>query len=63
MFHERVPRDSEQTRITRLNIDPSETKPPRLGEACLVVIYGPELGRRVQCPATPACFLAIVCVE
>jgi diguanylate cyclase (GGDEF)-like protein len=48
-----VPRDSEQTRVTRLQIDPSAGKPARPGEACLVVIYGPDIGRRIQLGTAP----------
>jgi diguanylate cyclase (GGDEF)-like protein len=50
---EDVPRDSEQTRVTRLKVEPSSDKPSRVGDACVVVIYGPELGRRVQLGMAP----------
>jgi diguanylate cyclase (GGDEF)-like protein len=48
-----VPRDSEQTLVTRVRIDVAGAKPSRPGEACIVVIYGPELGRRVQLGTAP----------
>jgi diguanylate cyclase (GGDEF)-like protein len=48
-----VPRDSEQTRVTRIKVEPSAQKPSRAGDACIVVIYGPELGRRVQLGTAP----------
>ncbi len=39
-------RDSERTRVTRLTEPgPSVTSP---GGACIVVIYGPELGKRIE---------------
>lgn len=39
-------RDSERTRVTRLaEPGPSVTRP---GGACIVVIYGPELGKRIE---------------
>ncbi len=48
-----MPRDSEQTQVTRVRIDVGGNKPSRPGEACVVVIYGPELGRRLQLGTAP----------
>jgi diguanylate cyclase (GGDEF)-like protein len=49
-----VPRDSEQTRVTRLKVELEARKPTESsGDACIVVIYGPELGRRIQLGAAP----------
>jgi diguanylate cyclase (GGDEF)-like protein len=47
------PRDSERTRVTRVTeVGPggSGAKP---GEACVIVIYGPELGKRVSLGTAP----------
>jgi diguanylate cyclase (GGDEF)-like protein len=41
----RVSRDSERTRVTGLGKGPAITGP---GGACIVVIYGPELGKRIE---------------
>ena len=43
-----MPLDSENTQVTRLQVPLPNAKPPGSGNACVVVIYGPELGRRVQ---------------
>jgi diguanylate cyclase (GGDEF)-like protein len=47
------PRDSERTRITRVAETSSVNRGARPGEACVIVIYGPELGRRVQLGTAP----------
>ena len=40
--------DSQKTRITKLGDETSkESRPTKPGDACIVVIYGPEIGRRV----------------
>jgi diguanylate cyclase (GGDEF)-like protein len=40
--------DSQKTRITKLiDEDPKDSRPKNPGDACIVVIYGPEIGRRV----------------
>lgn len=43
-------RDSERTRVTKIHQEGlgSGAKAARPGEACIIVIYGPELGKRVQ---------------
>ena len=42
-------RDSERTRVTKIQQEgPGGTKPARPGDACVIVIYGPELGKRMQ---------------
>jgi diguanylate cyclase (GGDEF)-like protein len=48
-----VPRDSERTRVTRVQEEPGGPKAARPGEACVIVIYGPELGKRMQLGAAP----------
>jgi diguanylate cyclase (GGDEF)-like protein len=48
-----VPRDSETTQITRVRIDASGARPARPGEACVIVIYGPELGKRIKLGTAP----------
>jgi diguanylate cyclase (GGDEF)-like protein len=48
-----VSRDSENTRVTRAAELGAAAAVPRPGEACLVVIYGPELGRRMQLGTAP----------
>ncbi|MGD0675553.1 MAG: GGDEF domain-containing protein [Polyangiaceae bacterium] len=48
-----MPSDSERTRVTRLNAPELAPRPSRPGNACLVVIYGPELGKRVQLGTAP----------
>jgi diguanylate cyclase (GGDEF)-like protein len=40
-------RDSERTRVTKIQQGPSSPKGAGPGEACIIVIYGPELGKRV----------------
>ncbi len=47
-----APHDSDKTRVTRIS---GESK-PRVegpGEACVIVIYGPELGKRMQLGTAP----------
>ena len=40
--------DSQKTRITKLSDEGSkESRPTKPGDACIVVMYGPEIGRRV----------------
>ncbi|HEX8793308.1 MAG TPA: GGDEF domain-containing protein [Polyangiaceae bacterium] len=48
-------RDSERTRVTKIHNDGqgSGPKAARPGEACVIVIYGPELGKRVQLGTAP----------
>jgi diguanylate cyclase (GGDEF)-like protein len=49
-----MPRDSEQTRVTRIHGDELEKGadgPP--GEACIIVIYGPDLGKRMSLGTAP----------
>jgi diguanylate cyclase (GGDEF)-like protein len=46
--------DSQKTRVTITTIGGDDTRPSRPGEACIVVIYGPEIGRRV--PLSTAAF-------
>ncbi len=49
-----VPRDSERTRVTRLQQEgPTGPKGARPGDACVIVIYGPELGKRVPLGTAP----------
>jgi diguanylate cyclase (GGDEF)-like protein len=50
-----VQRDSERTRVTRIQQGPGSGGPggPRAGDACVIVIYGPELGKRVQLGTAP----------
>jgi diguanylate cyclase (GGDEF)-like protein len=46
--------DSQKTRITTVHDEVRRGKPPtRPGEACIVVIYGPEIGRRVSLGSAP----------
>ena len=48
-----APDDSERTRVTQITelaVGPDGARP---GDACIVVIYGAELGRRVQLGAAP----------
>ncbi len=49
-----APRESERTRVTRV-IDPGagQKSAARPGEACIIVIYGPELGKRIQLGSAP----------
>ena len=48
------PRDSERTRVTRIHEQrPGGPDGPRPGDACIIVIYGPELGKRVQLGTAP----------
>jgi len=47
-------RDSERTRVTKIQDGLSTAqKAARPGEACVIVIYGPELGKRVQLGTAP----------
>jgi diguanylate cyclase (GGDEF)-like protein len=48
-------RDSERTRVTKIHQggEGSAPKAARPGEACIIVIYGPELGKRVQLGTAP----------
>ena len=47
-------RDSDRTSITRVTEAPSGLmRPAGHGSACLVVIYGPELGKRMQLGSAP----------
>ncbi len=47
-------RDSERTRVTKIQEGLSGAqKAARPGEACIIVIYGPELGKRVQLGTAP----------
>jgi diguanylate cyclase (GGDEF)-like protein len=47
-------RDSERTRVTQIQPEgPSGPKGAGPAGACIVVIYGPELGKRVQLGAAP----------
>jgi diguanylate cyclase (GGDEF)-like protein len=48
-----VTRDSERTRVTRLTEVGAVAKPARPGDACIIVIYGPELGKRLQLGSAP----------
>ena len=47
--------DSQKTRITRVQEEGGRSSgpPTRPGEACIIVIYGPELGKRVQLGTAP----------
>jgi diguanylate cyclase (GGDEF)-like protein len=48
-------RDSERTRVTKIQNAPTGggANAARPGEACIIVIYGPELGKRVQLGTAP----------
>jgi diguanylate cyclase (GGDEF)-like protein len=46
-------RDSERTRVTQIQQGGDGPKGARPGEACIIVIYGPELGKRVQLGTAP----------
>ncbi|MGO9838890.1 MAG: diguanylate cyclase [Polyangiaceae bacterium] len=48
-----VTRDSERTRVTRLTEIGVVQKPARPDDACIIVIYGPELGKRLQLGTAP----------
>ncbi|HZU84089.1 MAG TPA: GGDEF domain-containing protein [Polyangiaceae bacterium] len=48
-----APRDSERTSITRVTEAPVGLRPSRPGPACIVVIYGPELGKRMHLGSAP----------
>jgi diguanylate cyclase (GGDEF)-like protein len=49
-----APRDSERTRVTRVTeVAPGSGSGSRPGDACIIVIYGPELGKRVQLGTAP----------
>lgn len=43
-----APDDSERTRVTRVSEAAAGSESPRTGGACVIVIYGAELGRRVS---------------
>ncbi len=45
--------DSERTRVTQIHRQGQAEEPARPGEACVVVIYGPELGKRLQLGTAP----------
>ena len=45
--------DSERTRVTHIQSEGAGEGPTRPGEACIIVIYGPELGKRLQLGAAP----------
>lgn len=44
--------DSERTRVTQIHREDRDG-PARPGEACIIVIYGPELGKRLQLGTAP----------
>jgi diguanylate cyclase (GGDEF)-like protein len=46
-------RESDRTSITRVTDAPSVLRPSRPGAACIVVIYGPELGKRMHLGSAP----------
>ena len=46
-------RDSERTRVTQIHQEGGSPKGARPGDACIIVIYGPELGKRVQLGMAP----------
>ncbi len=48
-----APDDSERTRVTRITELTPGPDPGNVGDACIVVIYGTELGRRVQLGTAP----------
>jgi diguanylate cyclase (GGDEF)-like protein len=48
-----VTRDSERTRVTRLNDVGRTPKVASPEDACIIVIYGPELGKRLQLGTAP----------
>jgi diguanylate cyclase (GGDEF)-like protein len=48
-----APDDSERTRVTQITELAAGPGGARPGDACIVVIYGSELGRRVQLGAAP----------
>jgi diguanylate cyclase (GGDEF)-like protein len=48
-----APDDSERTRVTRITELAAGPDAGRPGDACIVVIYGSELGRRVQLGTAP----------
>ena len=45
--------DSERTRVTRVKNEGPGDGATRPGEACIIVIYGPELGKRLQLGTAP----------
>jgi diguanylate cyclase (GGDEF)-like protein len=45
--------DSERTRVTRIQAPAAKPSEVRPGEACIIVIYGPELGKRIQLGTAP----------
>lgn len=46
-------RDSERTRVTRIQQELPAPGGARPGDACVIVIYGPELGKRMQLGTAP----------
>ena len=49
-----MPRDSEQTRITRFRSnEPEKSQDGPPGDACIIVIYGPDLGKRMPLGTIP----------
>ena len=44
--------DSERTRVTRVQPEAAKAE-VRPGDACIIVIYGPELGKRMQLGSAP----------
>ena len=47
-----APRDSERTQVTRVT-EVADSRSAVPGGACIIVIYGPELGKRLQLGAAP----------
>lgn len=45
--------DSQKTRVTKLIEGSKEQRPSKPGDACIVVIYGPEIGRRITLGTAP----------
>jgi len=45
--------DSQKTRVTKIVEGTKQERPSRPGDACIVVIYGPELGRRISLGTAP----------
>src|SRR6202789_2168826 len=49
-----MPRDSEQTRVTRIRGEqPEKASDGPGGDACIIVIYGPDLGKRMPLGTAP----------
>jgi diguanylate cyclase (GGDEF)-like protein len=46
-------RDSEHTRVTQVHPEGRRDSAQAGGDACVIVIYGPELGRRIQLGTAP----------